>query len=326
MTKRTSPFNREATDIKRFSKSLRFGGTRLYHAYSTEEAPQAEGVRRINSRCVELETFSNLNKEGSTFFIGSSIIVTTIGTTLSFSAIGFEQLTTEIVTTSLLIFPLPPLLGFIFYLLSGNHRSRGSFIRIHRETRKLYYSSPGEKHLHVLDWDQLEVLAGYVPIVTGSVNTSRHPLYLIGVDYNLKQPAEICIACGNLGVIDGDRSAKSLWAYLQHFMAYGPEGLPEPPPLPPRMTRRQATFRRFHEWRHALVNSLATTRGKLWAPIMLPLRVLWLIWDVFPDCLGEFIQYNVPYTSFPRHIDELCGFAEKRKPVIRVNGKIVDDQ
>ncbi|MOA23761.1 hypothetical protein D3C78_1444030 [compost metagenome] len=57
---------------------------------------------------------------------------------------------------------------------------------------------------------------------------------------------------------------------------------------------------------------------------MVPLRVLWLIWDVFPDCLGEFIQYNVPYTTFPRAIDELCGFAEKRKPVIRVNGKIVD--
>ncbi|MNF11547.1 hypothetical protein D3C77_796790 [compost metagenome] len=57
---------------------------------------------------------------------------------------------------------------------------------------------------------------------------------------------------------------------------------------------------------------------------MVPLRVLWLIWDVFPDCLGEFIQHNVPYTSFPKHIDKLCGFAEKRKPVIRVNGKIID--
>ncbi|WP_158259248.1 MULTISPECIES: hypothetical protein [Pseudomonas] len=57
---------------------------------------------------------------------------------------------------------------------------------------------------------------------------------------------------------------------------------------------------------------------------MVPLRLLWLIWDVFPEYLTELIQYNVPYTTFPRAIDELCGFAEKRKPVIRVNGKIVD--
>ncbi|WP_256585915.1 MULTISPECIES: hypothetical protein [Pseudomonas] len=39
---------------------------------------------------------------------------------------------------------------------------------------------------------------------------------------------------------------------------------------------------------------------------MVPLRLLWLIWDVFPECLAEFIQYNVPYTTFP------------------LNGKIVD--
>jgi hypothetical protein len=40
--------------------------------------------------------------------------------------------------------------------------------------------------------------------------------------------------------------------------------------------------------------------------------------------LAELIQYNVPYTPFPREIDKLCGFVEKRKPVIRVNGKIID--
>ncbi|MEG0860155.1 MAG: hypothetical protein RSG79_11265 [Pseudomonas sp.] len=290
-----------------------------------ESPPGPTDYDKKNSKCVELETYSNLNKSGAVYFLGMTFNAGLIALILILSKTELSQLTKETLITIIAAPFLSIFVGVAFYLLSGNHRSRGSFIRIHRETRKLYYSSPGEKHLHVLDWDQLEVLAGYVPIVTGSVNTSRHPLYLIGVDYNLKQPAEICIACGNLGVIDGDRSAKSLWAYLQHFMAHGPEGLPEPPPLPPRMTRRQATFRRFHEWRHALVNSLATTRGKLWAPIMLPLRVFWLIWDVFPDCLGEFIQYNVPYTPFPRHIDELCGFAEKRKPVIRVNGTIVDD-
>jgi hypothetical protein len=216
-------------------------------------------------------------------------------------------------------------IAFLFFLLSGAHRSRGAFIRIHRGTRKLYYIFPGKQHLHVLDWDQLEVLAGYIPIVSGSGYATRHPLYLIGVDYGLPEPGEVCVACGNLGVHDGDRSAKSLWEYLQRFMANGPEGLPEPPLLPSRMTRHQATWRHFHEWKQALLKSLTTTRGKLWAPVMLPLRVFWLFFWILPNCLEEFILYHVSYTAFPKAIDELCGFAEKSKPVIRVNGKLIDD-
>lgn len=313
-----------ATSIKRLPKSLRFGGTRLHHGYSTGETAQPDGVRRINSQCVELETFTNLNQTGTVFFIGMSMAF----------AIGFSffawSITSDPITTDVwLLIILGPwsltLFAIAIYFLSGTHRSRGAFIRLHRGTRKLYYIFPSKKHLHILDWDRLEILAGYVPIVTGSVNTSRHPLYLIGVDYSLAKPAEVCVACGNLGLFDGDRSAKSLWEYLQRFMDYGPQGLPEPPPLPPRMTRKQATLRRFHEWNNALRNSLSTTRGKLWAPIMLPLRVLWLVWDVFPECLAEFIQYHVPYTTFPKEIDDLCGFTEKRKSVIRINGKIVDE-
>ena len=312
------------TSIKRLPKSLRFGGTPLYHEYLTDEVPQPDGVRRINSQCIELETFANLNKGGSTHFIGMSIAFVVTSSFFVWT-ITPPPITNEVWAMILLVPWFMPLFGLGIYFLSGNHRSRGAFIRIHRGTRKLYYIFPGKKHLHVLDWDRLEVLAGYVPIVTGSVNTSRHPLYLIGVDYNLAKPAEICVACGNLGVFDGDRSAKSLWAYLQHFMAGGPQGLPEPPPLPPRMTRRQATLSHFYQWKSALRNSLSSTRGKLWAPIMLPLRVIWLLWEIFPQCLAEFIQYNVPYTPFPRTVDELCGFVEKRKPVIRVNGQIIDE-
>ena len=317
------------TGIKRLPKSLRLGGTPLHHEYLTDEAPQPDGVCRINSQCIELDAFANLNKSGSSHFIGMSIVV----------AVGFSFFITFLIRhftpnfvidthkwLEIILLPwLLPLFGLGIYFLSGNHRSRGAFVRIHRGTRKLYFIFPGKKHLHILDWDRLEVLAGYVPIVTGSVNTSRHPLYLIGVDYNLVEPAEICVACGNLGVFDGDRSAKSLWAYLHHFMAFGPQGLPEPPLIPPRMTRRQATLSSFHAWRRALHSSLSSTRGKLWAPIMFPLRLFWLVWDVFPECLAELIQYNVPYTPFPRTVDELCGFAEKRKPVIRVNGQIVDE-
>jgi hypothetical protein len=201
--------------------------------------------------------------------------------------------------------------AFILFLLSRTNRNRGAFIRIHRGTRKLYYIFPGKQHLHILDWDQLEVLAGYIPIVSGSGYATRHPLYLIGVDYGLPEPGEVCVACGNLGVHDGDRSAKSLWEYLQRFMANGPEGLPEPPLLPSRMPRRQATWRHLHEWKQALLNCLTTTRGKLWAPVMLPLRVFWLFFWILPNCLEEFILYHVPYTAFPEAIDELCGFTEQ---------------
>lgn len=226
-----------ATPIKHLPKSLRFGSTILHYGYSTGETAEPDGVRRISSQCVELETFANFNQTGSVFFIGMSIVC----------AVGFSIFITCLVryltpdfaidiNKQLEIIFLPWLLvifGLVNYFASGAHRSRGAFIRIHRGTRKLYYIFPGKKHLHILDWDRLEILAGYVPIVTGSVNTSRHPLYLIGVDYSLAKPAEVCVACGNLGLFDGDRSAKSLWEYLQRFMDYGPQGLPEPPPASP---------------------------------------------------------------------------------------------
>ncbi len=313
-----------AASIKRLPNSLRFGGTRLRHGYFTGETAQADGVRRINAQCVELETFVNFNQTGSAFFIGMSMVFA-----IGFSFFSWSITSDPITTDEWMLIILAPWLLTLFagaiYFLSGAHRSRGAFIRLHRGTRKLYYIFPGKTHLHVLDWDRLEALAGYIPIITGSVNTTRHPLYLIGVDNSLTPPTEICVACGNLGLFDGDRSAKSLWEYLQQFMAHGPQGLPEPPPLLPRLTRKQATLRRFQQWKNALHTSLTTPRGKCWAPIMVPLRVLWLVWDVFPECLAEFIQYNVPYTPFPKATDELCGFAEKRKPVIRVNGKIVDE-
>ncbi|MCW2271159.1 hypothetical protein M2153_003886 [Pseudomonas sp. JUb96] len=132
-------------------------------------------------------------------------------------------------------------------------------------------------------------------------------------------PREYCVQAG-----ETDLQFLARLAAEEGLLSNGPQDLPEPPPLQPRLSRRQTTFRRFHEWRHSFRSSLTSTRGKLWAPIMVPLRLLWLIWDVFPEYLTELIQYNVPYTTFPRAIDELCGFAEKRKPVIRVNGKIVD--
>jgi hypothetical protein len=286
-------------------------------------------VRRINRQCIELETFANLTRSGAAIFIGMSMVVAVA--TSALIAILIHYLTPDLVLGingwfDVILIPwLLVIFAMFCYFVGGTHRSRGAFIRIHRGTRKLYYIFPGKQHLHILDWDQLEVLAGYIPIVSGSGYASRHPLYLIGIDYGLPEPGEVCVACGNLGVYDGDRSAKSLWEYLQQFMANGPEGLPEPPVQASRMTRREATWRPVHEWKQFLLKSLTTTRGKLWAPVMLPLQVFWLFFWVLPNCLEEFILYHVPYTAFPKGIDELCGFAEKRKPIIRVNGKIVDE-
>jgi hypothetical protein len=59
-------------------------------------------------------------------------------------------------------------------------------------------------------------------------------------------------------------------------------------------------------------------------PITIPLWLGWLLINAFPGSVEAFIQYNVPYTQFLKEIDRLCGFNEKRKPVIRVNGERID--
>lgn len=223
-----------------------------------------------------------------------------------------------------LYIPVLPAMISIFYFASGAHRNRGAYIRIHRRTRKLYFIYPRQKRLHVLDWDQLEAVAGYVPIVSASGYASRHPLYLFGVDYSMDPPTEICAACGNLGLFDGDRSAKALWSYLQVFMERGPEGLPKPAPLPPRGSRWRETQQPYRDWYAGLRRRLAKPYGMFKAPLTIPLWLGWLLIDAFPDSVEAFIQYNVPYTQFPKEIDRLCGFDEKRRPVIRVNGERID--
>ncbi|WP_139026486.1 DUF6708 domain-containing protein [Achromobacter arsenitoxydans] len=223
-----------------------------------------------------------------------------------------------------LYIPLLPAIISLFYFAGGAHRSRGGFIRIHRETRKLYFIYPRQKRLHVLDWDQLEVLAGFIPIVSASGYASRHPLYLIGIDYSMDPPTEICAACGNLGLFDGDRSARSLWSYLQVFMERGPDDLPRPAPIPPRQSRWQSTLQPYRDWRAGLRRTLAKPYGLLKTPITIPLWLGWLLINAFPDSVEAFIQYNVPYTQFPKEIDRLCGFEVKRKPVIRVDGERID--
>ncbi|MCO7517104.1 hypothetical protein [Pseudomonas putida] len=64
--------------------------------------------------------------------------------------------------------------------------------------------------------------------------------------------------------------------------------------------------------------------ARVWAPITIPAWIIWLLINAYPDSVEAWLQYNVPYATFPAEIDVLCGFAEKRKPVIRVNGERID--
>lgn len=311
--------------IKRLPKSLRVGGTPLYRGSSIAIAPQPDGVRRVNEKCVELETYANLVHSGAAGAIGMSIIFAiTISMMAIVFAFYFEETGLERAAIMLALSPGLTIFAFIFYFASGAHRSRGAFIRIHRGTRKLYFVYPRQKRLRVLDWEQLEVVVGYVPIISASGYTSRHPLYLIGVDYSMDPPSEICVACGNLGVLDGDRSAKALWSYLQAFMAHGPEGLPPPAQLPLRRSRKEEAFQPWRDWYASLRRRLAKPYGWLKAPITIPLWIGWLLIDAFPEGVEAFIQYNVPYAQFPTEIDRLCGFDEKHTPVIRANGERVE--
>lgn len=311
-------------NFKRLPKSFRYGGTQLNKGSITDEPPQPDGVRRVSDQCVELESYANLVQSGSASFIGMSAVAALPIMLFIFYLIGFRNLIYKDFALAAFFSSLMILMAFLFYFASGAHRSRGAFIRIHRGTRKLYFIYPRQKRLHVLDWDQLEALAGYIPIVSASGYASRHPLYLIGVDHSMDPPTEICAACGNLGLFDGDRSAKALWSYLQAFMERGPEGLPEPAPLPPRRSRWQEAVQPYREWYAGLRRRLLGPYGLLKAPLTIPLWLGWLLINAFPESVEAFIQYNVPYATFPREIDQLCGFAEKRKPVIRVNGERIE--
>lgn len=332
---------RQNTDnIKRLPPSLLFGATRLARGQLSSDdvsylqpeiVRQALGVRRSNDICLELESFDNNNRNMRVSGIGIMIVMGHLVSLFLWFVLSYEGS----------YGPSPPISGSLWlmlifmpwvagafaifgYMLSDSWRTRGAFIRLNRITRKLYYVAPGKTHVTVLDWDSLVPLAGYVPIASQTSFTTRHPLYLIGVDDGQSPSAEVCIACGNMGWRDEGESARQLWDYLQYFMANGVLGLPPPPAVPARGTRRQAFTRLFHEWAAKFHEDLPTVGSCLRSPLRVVGKVIWLIGMTFPDSLAEWIQYNVPYTQFPKEIDRLCGFVEKRTPVIRVNGERID--
>ncbi|MCS3506963.1 hypothetical protein [Achromobacter sp. JUb104] len=319
--------------VKRLPRSLLFGAKRFVRRHlASEDVPKGGtplseilGIRRVNNQCIELEPYGNVIRNVHANSIGVFFIMGTASSAFIWS-ITPSPIDIEI---WLVLFIAPwamAAFGGFMYLCTRRlfGKFRGGFIRIHRGTRKLYFVTPRDGRLMTLEWDQIQALAGYIPTIGAAGYSSHYPLYLIAVDWNQTPPKEICVSCGNLGWRDGGVSAKQLWDCLQIFMQHGSDALPEPPSVPPRLSRKQTFLRCYRNWAERFVHDLSTPKGKRWAPLWIPAKVLWLICIVFPDSLAEFIEYNVPYTSFPKEIDALCGFNEKRVPIMRLNGERID--
>ncbi|CAN7716924.1 hypothetical protein [Caballeronia sp. LjRoot31] len=307
--------------IQRLPPSLFVGATRLERGVLTGEAGKTMpwevseilGVRRINDQCVELQTADNTgNRELAAGWIGRSMEIAVVGSCFLWALFTFSRANPQGPQGAhdwLMIIFIPWLIvvfALVIYLCSGARSNRGTFIRLHRGTRKLYYVAPGQEDLVTLDWDRLVPLAGFMPLLSMGVYTTRHPLYLVGLDTSTTPPRERLIVCGNLGWRDEGQSAKQLWDYLQQFMADGPDGLLLPPPVPKRGTRTQAFTRQFHEWAAKFREDLPTAKSRWRSPWLVFWKGFWLITMVFPDSLADWIQYNVPYTRFPKAIDDLC--------------------
>ncbi|RQR81734.1 hypothetical protein DIE11_11175 [Burkholderia sp. Bp9012] len=190
--------------------------------------------------------------------------------------------------------------GVLYLLARGSSgRFRGSFVRLHRGTRKLYVVSPSDEHFTALDWDALQAFAGYVPLVSTAGYSDRYPLYLIGIDTARTSPQQIFVSCGNLGWRDQGTSARQLWDYLQLFMDEGADALPKPPPVPPRLSRKQTFLRCYRDWATKFRTDLPTAKDWLRKPWLVLGKLIWLVCMVFPDSLAEVIGVDpvIPDTA-----------------------------
>lgn len=86
-------------------------------------------------------------------------------------------------------------------------------------------------------------------------------------------------------------------------------------PVPPMdlqqtepQSRWQAFLSGYREWAQKFREDLSTPEGKRKAWWLAPGKVFWLITMVFPESIGEVLEYGMPYTPFPKEIDEICGF------------------
>ena len=264
------------------------------------------GVRRVNVDCLEVYSGVRVIKNAHGSAIGALFLVGLVSVLIVLSMFpGPHSL--DIWLTFIFA---PVLLGLIGGLLYLSTRSlRGGHVRLSRKTGKIYYVIPGELRLVTLDWQEIQPMVASLHIVGGAAgSTVLNPLFLVGVDWTKSPPQEASISCGNLGWRDSGESARQLWAYIKHFMDYGPEKLPMPDPVPPPMSRKDTFLHGYRQWGEKFREDLSTPKGKRWAVLWAPAKVLWLIAIVFPDSIGAYLDYSVPEVRFPEEIDAICGF------------------
>ena len=264
------------------------------------------GVRRLNEMCLEVFSGGRTIKSAYSSAIGVMFLVGILSDLAVFSMIsGPYEL--EIVFAIIITPIVFSAIGGLMYLITRG--SQGSHVRISRKTGKIYYVIPGELRLVTLDWQEIQPMAASFFIAGGPAgHTVLNPLFLVGVDWTKSPPQEASISCGNIGWRDNGKSACELFSYIQHFMDYGPQGLPMPGPLPPKMSRKDTFLHGYRQWAKKFRDDLSTPKGKRWAVLWAPAKVLWLIAMVFPDSIGAYLDYTVPEVRFPEEIDLLCGF------------------
>lgn len=292
--------------IKPLPTFMLAGSTVLQPELSQAITSQPNAVRRINSTCVELESYANVALSGHAGMLGVSILIPLI---CAITLLSIVETTPDMLLAILITSPIIPLLAFLNYLVMGAHRIRGSYIRVNRITRKVYFISPlTPGNVHAVDWNRLVARAGHISRRSSYGPAYRRPLFLIGVDYTLVPPTELCIAFGNTDMPGDERSAQTLWGYLQHFMEYGVSDLPDFVAPQKKLSRRDAATQPYREWYTGVCTMCDGANALLWAPIMIPIWIFLLAFKAYPDSVEAWIQHKVPYTTFPHEIDIICGF------------------
>lgn len=77
------------------------------------------------------------------------------------------------------------------------------------------------------------------------------------------------------------------------------------------MSRKDTFLHGYRQWAKKFSEDLSTPKGKRWAVLWAPAKVLWLIAMVFPESIGNYLDYTIPEVNFPAEIDALCGFESR---------------
>ena len=267
------------------------------------------GVRRINEDCLEVYSGAKLIKSAHGSAIGMFFLVGVVVNVFISSTIPGPY-SLEVLLTLFLSPVFLAAIGFVFYISTRN--SGDGHVRINRKAGRIYYVIPGEWRLVTLDWQEIQPMVANLHVGGGvGGGTVLNPLFLVGVDWTQSPPREASVSCGNLGWRDSGESARRLLNYIQHFMDFGMEGLPMPDPLPPPMSRKDTFLHGYRQWAKKFREDLSTPKGKRWAVLWAPAKVLWLITMVFPESIAAYLDYSVPEVKFPAEIEALCGFESR---------------